>query len=157
MYTSLFYRCRSLKVADSNSTIPALCDVFDNYVSNSDFGYYDEDTPPGIQQALDDVLLILQWNMSRNLSQCVQLVGDYLCLYYYPICSINDNSIIPVCRPTCNLLFNNEQCSSLLLTAISLIAEQNITLLPDDSCIAHRSFTVSDQPKVSKTCLHIEG
>ena len=112
-----------------------------------------------MQQVLDDILLALHSNISSNVSQCAQLIGDYLCLYYYPICNINDNKIIPVCGSTCNLLFNHEQCSSLFLTAISLITEQNITLLPDkDSCITtYCSFAETDQPNLSETCLHIEG
>ena len=154
------YRCRSLNAEDllTNSRIPESCDVFDN-MGNSDFGYYDEGTLPGIQQVLDDVLMALHSNISGNLSQCAQLIGDYLCLYYFPICYRNNNEIIPVCSSTCNLLFNYEQCSSLLQTAVSLIAEQNITLIPDnDSCImTYRSFTEPDQPGLSETCIHIEG
>ena len=155
------YRCRSLNATDllTNSRIPESCDVFDNFIGNSEFGYYDEGTLPGIQQVLDDVLMALHSNISGNLSQCAQLIGDYLCLYYYPRCNKNNNEIIPVCSRTCNLLFNYEQCSNLLQTAVSLIVEQNITLIPNnDSCIVtYRSYVEPDQPGVSETCIPIEG
>ena len=115
---------------------------------------------PDIQQALNDALLVVSSNTSYNLSPCVTLVENYLCYYYFPRCIMRNNKILPVCRDSCNLLFNNEECSSLLQNALSVVIDHNITLLPDNNSCAmtYRSFTDSDQPiNVSEECLEIEG
>ena len=119
---------------------------------------------PGITQALHDALMSI--NSSASMSnysaadQCVQLLGHYLCHYYFPLCRvtmIGQNEIIPPCSSTCSLLINNEECSDLLMIALNVI--ENITILPDnDSCImTHRSFNVSDPPDVSPNCIGLES
>ena len=109
---------------------------------------------PGIKQALHHAVLFLHSNMSDNLEQCGQLIGRYLCHYYFPVCNTDGDKIRPVCSSGCNILLNNEECSNMLTDALGLIAEQNITLLPkNDSCaMTYRYFSESDQPDVSQFC-----
>lgn len=116
---------------------------------------------PGLRQTLHSAFLFVNSSTStpNNLDQCVQLIEHYLCLYYFPLCRSEDGKILKVCSSTCNLLFNNENCSNLFMNALNYIGEQNITLLPDsDSCATtFRPFVESDQPSVSQKCASIEG
>ena len=112
---------------------------------------------PGIKQTLHDAVLFVNSNISNNLEQYAQLIGNYLCHYYFPVCNMDGDKIRPVCSSSCNVLLNNEECSNLLKNALNLIAEQNITLLPDnDSCaMTYRSFPESNLPDVSQFCHNI--
>ena len=114
---------------------------------------------PDIKDILDYVIFDVYSNASSNLTQCKDLIGSYLCQFYFPVCQIDNTRIVSICSTTCNLLFNDEECSSLLINAISLIAKYNINTVPDnDSCvITHRSYAVSDQPVMSQFCIQTEG
>ena len=72
---------------------------------------------------------------------------------------MDDNSVIPVCSNSCNLLLNNQVCSKLLMDTLSYIAEKNITALPDsDSCaVTHCYFSEPNNAAVNDSCLGIEG
>lgn len=114
--------------------------------------------PPGLRQALLDAILPVSSNTSNSFVQCAQLVAHYLCHYYFPICNADGDKIRPVCSSSCNILLNNKECFNLLISALSLIAEQNVTLRPDyDSCaMTYHSYPESDQPDVSQFC-HVIG
>ena len=128
------------------------------YTDNFDNAYYDGGTLPGIREALNHALEAPDSNTSSIHVQCMDVIGHYLCHYYYPVCDVDHNEILPVCSSSCNLLFNNEICSELFMDTLTLIAEQNITesLLPSsDSCAS--TYHIFDQPDVSDACLDIEG
>ena len=146
--------CRCTFLNQRNITISNYCDGF--YVNNFDDAYYDGVEVPGIREALDYSLFTDYSNVS---SQCVELIGHYLCHYYFPICDMDHDTILPVCSSSCNLIVNNEECLTLFMNAVNLIAEQNITTLPsNDSCtVTYRPFVESDQPEISDFCLDIEG
>ena len=110
---------------------------------------------PGLRQALPDTV---NSNVSSRFEQCTQLITHYLCHYYFPLCNSDGDQIRPVCSSSCNILLNNKECSNLLMDTLGLIAEQNITLLPEhDSCaMTYRSYPESDQPDVSRFC-HVIG
>lgn len=158
MYISILYRCRYFNA--TNSKTPKSCDVF--YSGNSVVAYYDDGMLPDILEVLDDALdlLSVHSNVSDNYDNCANLIGSYLCHYYFPACLVDKNEILPVCSGSCNLLLNDEECSDLFMVALSFIAENNITHLPDiDSCaMTYRSLPKSDQPNVcNSSCLNIEG
>ena len=111
-----------------------------------------------IREALNNVYhnLATYSNRSSIHDQCFQLIGNYLCYFYFPLCS---TAIFPTCRSSCNLILNNEECSGLLMYALSLLEDQNITLLPDnDSCaMTYHSFPGSDQYSVTESCADIQS
>ena len=139
-----------------NITISQYCDGF--YVDNFDDAFYDGGTVPGIKGVLNYGLFAGYSNASSNFNQCMELIGHYLCHYYFPICDMDHDAILPVCSSSCNLMFNNQECLTLFMNALNVIADQNITVLPsNDSCtLTYRSFG-SDQPEISHFCLDIEG
>ena len=154
-----FIPCRC-KLVDANSAISESCISF--YTDNFDNAYYDGGTLPGIREALNHALGTTHdhslSNTSNSRDQCTDVIGHYLCHYYYPVCDLDHNEILPVCSSSCNLLFNNEICSELFMNTLALIAEQNITesLLPsNDSCA--NTYHKFDQPDESDACLVIEG
>ena len=155
MYPVL-HRCR---VFNSTSfTIPRSCESF--YSGDTVVAFSDSGMPPDIVEALDDALLAIHLNASdNNHNTCVQLIENYLCHYYFPICRMDDNAVIPVCSNSCNLLLNNQVCSKLLMDTLSYIAEKNITVLPDsDSCaVTHCYFSEPNNAAVNDSCLGIEG
>ena len=121
--------------------------------------YYEGDVLPGIKEILDYVIIDVFSNASRDLNQCAHLIGSYLCHFYFPVCEMDGRAIHPLCSTACNLLFNDEECSRLLINAISLITNYNISVVPDnDSCVVtHRSYAMSDQPAISEYCFRTEG
>ena len=114
---------------------------------------------PGIRRALINELLNDIADLSEN-HDCVQLVQRYFCDYYYPICDVENGIITPVCSSSCNLLFNNEDCSNLLTEAISMMEDQGFPEVPsDDSCEETLlTLTGPPEPTVSvDTCASIES
>ena len=75
------------------------------------------------------------------------------------MCRVNRNEIEPVCSSSCNLLLNDDDCSDLLVTALHIIADHNITLSPDDDmCVmTYRPFNGSATPSISPDCRSVEG
>ena len=122
--------------------------------------YYEEEMIPGLRKALNDTYNFLPYhfNTSSYLDQCTELIGTYLCNFYFPFCRIDNTEIIPACSRSCNLLYNNEECLNLLKDTLSYLAEQNITVLPENnSCeMTYRPFG-PDRPSESDFCLNIEG
>lgn len=112
----------------------------------------------GIRPALND-LLSGSTGMSENHDLCVELLRQYFCHYYFPFCNMNATSVVPVCTSSCNLLFNNEECMSLLMEAIALIKEQNITVTPSSNSCERRFVPLTRQATftVANICISIEG
>ena len=150
------YRCKHFSQRNS-TVISKFCDKY--YVENFDDSYYDKDEVPGIKEILNDGLFAGYSNASNDFYQCTELISHYLCHYYFPVCDMDHDEILPVCSFSCNLIFNNEDCHNLFTNALDLIVEQNITILPsNESCTAtYHPFTGSDKPEVSDFCLDIEG
>ena len=87
-----------------------------------------------------------------NLNPCVELMENYLCHYYLPLCNQTTGEITPVCRSTCALLANNEDCTELMeITNEKLSQFDSI-----DNCLqTFRNY--EGAPAVSENCLSIEG
>ena len=91
----------------------------------------------------------------HNLNPCVELMLNYLCHYYFPLCNQTTGEITPVCSRSCTLLTNNQNCSALREIANEELEQENV-LSPGDSCAqTYQSFV--NQPPVSENCLAIEG
>ena len=131
--------------------MPESCHEF--YFNNNNIKtHYDGSVLPGITKALHDALLVVNSNTFNDLDQCVQVVGLFLCRYYFPLCRSRRDEIIPVCSSTYNILNNNEECADLLTIALQIIAKQNVTLLPNYD--AYQSLDESDQ---LFNCERVEG
>ena len=111
---------------------------------------------PRLKRALDD-LLIGTSSESEDHESCVQLIREYFCGFYYPLCDLETGIIFPVCSSSCNMIFNNEHCSNLLMDAIRTMEQQNITEVPSgESC--EETFvplTNTPEPAVSHECIDI--
>ena len=125
--------------------------LYGDYYSSED-GYYNESKISGLQTVLQAINDTFQ-NDTNN--PCVPLMIEYLCHYYFPPCDIVSGEIIPVCRSSCALLANNENCYELRETANNEFEINNVAP-PDDSCIqTYHSYV--DPPAVSDNCSSIEG
>ena len=155
---SLLFRCESVDA--ENLIIPKPCETLYSALGLSDVMYFKEDTIPGLRKVLNDTYTFLPYhfNASSYLDDCSLLIGNYLCAYYFPLCREDRNQIYEACSSSCNILFNNEECSNLFKDTINFIAEQNITILPDtDSCATTYRPLGFDQPDEASFCLSIEG
>ena len=122
-----------------------------SYYSSED-RYFSGSILSGLQTALQASNDTFQ-NDTDN--PCVPLMLQYLCYYYFPVCNLTTDEIIPVCRSSCTLLANTEDCPELREIAISE-SERNNVAPPDDSCAqTHRSYV--NPPVMSDSCLSIEG
>ena len=121
------------------------------YYSSED-GYFSGSTLSGLQTTLQAINDTFQ-NDTDN--PCVPLMLQYLCFYYFPVCNLTTDEIIPVCGSSCILLANTEDCPELREIANSELERNNIAP-PDDSCAyTHRSYVIL--PVISDSCLSIEG
>lgn len=122
--------------------------------------YYEEEMIPGLRKALNDTYNFWHYhlNTSSHHNLCTELLGSYLCNFYFPFCRMEGDEIFSACSSSCNLLHNNEECSNMLTYTLSYLAEQGITVLPDNSLceMTHRPFG-SDFPGESNFCFDIEG
>ena len=151
------YSCRANDVR--TSVAPELCHDYYTFGGSSNNAIYDGDLLPGIPQALNVTLMNISSSTPDHLNHCVELLERYLCHYYFPMCRVNRNEIEPVCSSSCNLLLNDDDCSDLLVTALHIIADHNITLSPDDDmCVmTYRPFNGSGKPSISSDCRSLEG
>ena len=148
-------RCKSIDAEDS--AIPKQCDLFYSRLEILNVTYYEEDIIPNLKSALIDSYTVLP-HTSSNFDQCLEIIVIYLCNYYFPICRTDRIEIAPVCSSSCNLLFNNEECLNLFKDALSFIAGNNITVLPDNNSCAmtYRPFG-SNQLEEWGFCFNLEG
>ena len=89
-------------------------------------------------------------------SQCVESVQRCLCYYYFPSCNIETGEINPVCDDSCNLLFNNDDCLSLITLAYQELMLYDISDFPDESC--SQTYRPYRNPvSVSDDCEELQG
>ena len=123
-----------------------------NYYDDGD-GYFSESTLSGLQNAFQRIS-----NMVRSVSdsnQCVELMTNFLCHYYFPLCNQITGEIIPVCNHSCALTLTDEDCSSLREIVNGELEQDNVTS-PKESCSqTYHSF--SNPSSVSKDCFSIYG
>ena len=119
---------------------------------------------PGLRKALNDSYNFLPYLLNTSESshqyQCTELIGIYLCNYYFPFCRMDRDGfeILPVCSCSCNLLYNNEECSNMFIYTLSYLGEQGISVLPDNnSCEMTYRPIGADHPGESNFCFSIEG
>ena len=133
----------------NNTRLPEICTV---YYDDGD-GYFDGSSISGLQNSFQRIDNMFQRVSDSN--QCVELMKSYLCHYYFPSCDQTTGEIVPVCRRSCALTLNNEDCSALRRIVTDILEQENV-LSPGDSCLqTHRSFV--NPPLVSEDCLAIEG
>lgn len=143
----VYYRCVP---ANRDPQIPIFCRRF----YQSEDRYFRGSILSGLQMALSRVTNTFQ-SSSNNLNPCVDLMEQYLCHYYFPLCNQTTGEIIPVCSSSCSLLRNNKDCSDLLEIANEEIERDNVSP-PGDACIqTHRNFV--NTPLISQNCISIEG
>ena len=108
---------------------------------------------PGIKRAIDQ-LLANTTSTSENHDSCVQLIQRYFCEYYFPLCDVDTGIITPVCSSSCNLLFNNEGCSYLLMEAIQMM--QEFPVAPSGESCEETFLPLTNTPE-SDECVSIDG
>jgi len=134
----------------NDSLLARSCKIF----YGNGISYYNGTFIANLWRALNDVEENVINNADDHLTFCAELVQRYLCYHYYPLCDQTSGNIMPACRRSCNLMFNNNACSELLMNAFDIIEESNI-IPPDDSCMTTvRSFP--SPPRVA-SCIAIEG
>ena len=137
-YICVHYRCVSTN--NTSTDFPVFCR---RYYNDSEH-YINGSIESGLQvQILGEINGVFQSD-SYNLNPCVEVMENYLCHYYFPLCNQTTGEITPVCRSTCGLLANNEDCFELMkITNMKLIHENDSV----GNC----------QALVSENCLSIEG
>jgi len=102
---------------------------------------------------IDD--LGMEFAASNDNEPCVNLVLNYLCYYYYPVCNLTTGVVSYTCISSCGLLVNNAVCSSLLSQASTAI-EDALIPEPESDCEI-TSQTVVAPTAVADQCISIEG
>jgi len=98
--------CIQLCRCETASGLPRLCNQF------YDDGYYNETLRNGLRMLIDD--LGMEFAASNDNEPFVNLVLNYLCYYYFPVCNLTTGVVSYTCISSCGLLVNNAVCSSLL-------------------------------------------
>ena len=140
--------CRCVSPNNTSTDFPGFCR---RYYNDSEH-FINGSINSGSQvQILSEINGIFQGDF-YNLNPCVELVENYLCHYYFPLCNQTTGEITPVCRSSCALLTaNNEDC-------VELMEITNEKLSQFDSvgnCL--QTFRNYSHPAVSENCLSIEG
>ena len=90
-------------------------------------------------------------------NQCIDLMENYLCYYYFPLCNPDNNEIIPVCSRSCVLLRNIGDCHHLRMIADGELANNSVDP-PDNTCaVNYHSYVDSVAVILSESCYSIEG
>jgi len=129
-------------------------------LADSCMGYYDQNDGfingtlwRMIRRTFDDIEVDLREE------PCADMVQQYLCHFYWPVCDLTNGEVIPVCSDSCTSLFNNEECYSTLTTAIGTLQEEirdDSFSVPSESCnTATRKLMESHIE--SADCISIEG
>ena len=139
--------CRCVSHNNTSTDLPRFCR---RYYSDSEH-FTNGSIESGSQvQILSEINEIFQ---SHNLNPCVELMEYYLCHYYFPLCNQTTGEITPVCRSTCALLANNEDCTELMeITNEKLSQFDSIS-----NCLQTFRNYESAPTLVSENCLSIEG
>ena len=138
--------CRCVSPNNTSTDFPGFCR---RYYNDSEH-FINGSTNNGFR-ILSKINDIFQ-SESYNLNPCVELMENYLCHYYFPLCNQTTGEITPVCRSSCALLANNEDCSELMeITNEELSQVDSI-----GNCLqTYRNY--SGVTAVSENCLAIEG
>ena len=140
------YRC----VSSNNYSDDKFGIMCDGFYSGSD-GYINGSEISGLPEALQTISDTFQ---NETYNTCIELMESYLCHYYFPSCNMTTGEITPVCKSSCGLLINNEDCSKLVEITNIQLKQYNIT--PHHECLrTHRTFI--NPPALSENCLSIEG
>ena len=122
------------------------------YYDGSD-GYFSGRSLGGLrnvfQRAIDE------FDREHSLNPCVDLMLNYFCHYFFPLCDQATGEIIPVCGRSCTLLTNNQNCSALRDIINDELERESLASTGDTCGQTHRSFVNS--PPVSENCFAIEG
>ena len=78
----------------------------------------------GLQEALHMINDTFQSELDNS---CVELMENYLCHYYFPLCNLTTGEITPVCRSGCALLLNNQDCAELREITNEQLNQHNVT------------------------------
>ena len=146
------YLCRCVVLRRQARLLPQSCRNVEFY--DGDDAVFNGSKINDLKRALDNIYNTLTTEYADH-SECVESVLKYLCYYYYVMCDVTSDEIMPVCDETCHLLFDNDDCSELLMVASEELELYNIPA-PHQSCSqTHRSFVMS--PTESHDCVEIEG
>ena len=141
-------RCVSPKNISISADLPAFCR---RYYSDSEH-FINGSIESGLQVVLNEINDIFQSD-SYNLNPCVELMENYLCHYYFPLCNQTTGEITPVCRSSCALLANSEDCSELMMEITNEKLSQFDAI---GNCL--QTFRIYENAStVSKNCLSVEG
>ena len=123
----------------------------ERYYSHRD-GYYCGSGTTGLQEALHMINGTFQSELDNS---CIELMENYLCHYYFPSSNVTTGKITPICRSSCALLLNNQDCAELREIANEQLNQRNVTP-PDDKCLQTHSMHVNSSA-ISENCLSIES
>lgn len=147
-----FIYCRCVQLVPQANILPHSCEQFYNVSEPPANGIINESRKfPDIRRDLDRLLS----SISNTTDSCAQLIQHYFCQFYYPSCDVDTGIITPVCRGSCTLLFNNEDCFDLLIGAIEMMDEEKYPVPSDNSC--EMTFLPIPEPAVADNCISIEG
>jgi len=124
-----------------------LADSCVNYYDQND-GFINGSLRRTIRRTLDDI------KMNLMADPCADMVQQYLCHFYWPVCNLTNGEVIPVCTDSCTSLFNNEECNSILTTAINTLQIRDD--LPSESCY-RTTRKLRESHNESTDCISIEG
>ena len=139
--------CRCVSLNNTSTDLPGFCRRY----YNDNEHYINGNIERGLQIILSAINGIFQSD-SYNLNPCVELMENYLCHYYFPLCNQTTGEIIPVCRSSCTLLANNKDCSELMME----ITNEMLRCDSIDNCL--QTFRIYENAAaVSENCLSIQG
>ena len=120
----------------------------------SDDGFFNETINGPIRTALENISRIFN---ARGEQKCVDLILQYLCYYYFPVCDLSTGEVTTSCVSTCNLIVNNQDCSNLLEEARDIFnqIDRNIPT-PNYNCLM-TYVTRTEPTDISNECIEIEG
>ena len=141
-------RCRCVSLNSTSTDLPGFCR---KYYNDSEH-YINGSIESGLQVVLNEINDMFQSD-SYNLNPCVELMENYLCHYYFPLCNQTTGEITPVCRSSCALLANNEDCSELMMEITNEKLNQFDSI---GNCL--QTFRIYENASaVSENCLSVEG
>ena len=133
---------------NTGTDLPEFCR---RYYSDSEH-FINGSTNNGLQVRILSKINNIFQSESNNLNPCVELMENYLCHYYFPLCNQTTGEITPVCRSSCALLANNEDCSELVE-----ITNEELSQVDSIGNCLQTYHNYSGVPAVSEKCLAIEG
>ena len=116
-------------------------------------GYFSGSQLRGLNSALQRISEAFDSVYNQN--PCVDLMLNYLCYYYFPLCNLTTETVTPVCNTSCFLLELTVDCPELRDFAYAELQRDNIAP-PGESCSqTYRSYV--NPPRMFENCFAIEG